>query len=182
MNATLTVPSGRFYYVRHGETEANATRTIAGRRDVPLTPRGRAQAEEAARRLAGLRFDALCASPLKRAWDTALPIARATGHGIVPIPDLMERSWGVHEGHPVDSVSADMTPEGGESRADFFARVVRGLNVAFARGEVAIVAHSGVFRELCTALGFDYGRERLPNGVPLRFARDPGGWRMSPLA
>ncbi len=177
----LTIPEDRFYYVRHGETEANATQIISGQRDVALTARGGEQAKNAGRIMKGVAFDAICASPLKRAWNTAEPIARATGHEIIPVPDLMERNWGVHQGQPIDSVTLDAVPKGGESRLAFAARVMRGLNAAFAHGEVVIVAHAGMFHELCIALDVDFGTGRVPNGTPLRFERVDGEWRKTVL-
>ncbi len=47
--------------------------------DPELTPFGRAQAERAAEALAGERFDALYASPLRRAVETMEPIAARLG-------------------------------------------------------------------------------------------------------
>jgi broad specificity phosphatase PhoE len=71
--------------VRHGETEWNVERRFQGRRDSPLTERGRRQADA----MAGLVRDLvrrdpsqdwrLVASPLGRTVATAEAIARATG-------------------------------------------------------------------------------------------------------
>lgn len=61
------------YLVRHGETEWNASGRFQGRLDSPLTPRGVAQAENCARRLAPLAetFGAFVVSPLGRARQTS---------------------------------------------------------------------------------------------------------------
>ncbi|HEX5502055.1 MAG TPA: histidine phosphatase family protein [Thermomicrobiales bacterium] len=70
--------------VRHGESAGNVTRELQ-RRDDPLTERGRRQAREIAAHLAA-RGDvrALYASPLPRAYETALTIGAAVD--LVPLP------------------------------------------------------------------------------------------------
>ncbi len=58
--------------------------------DAGLTARGRAQAEAAAAALARQRIDAIYASPLRRARETAAPLARATGLAPVTASALAE--------------------------------------------------------------------------------------------
>lgn len=55
----------QIYFVRHGETEWNATARMQGQMDSVLTPLGRQQAENHARLLAPLDIQAIFASPLK---------------------------------------------------------------------------------------------------------------------
>ena len=79
---SLSLPDGiTLYFARHGETEANLAHCFSGKKDTPLTPRGREQA-----RAIGLalkrdvpNFAALdyVASPLQRA-RTTMEIVRAT--------------------------------------------------------------------------------------------------------
>jgi broad specificity phosphatase PhoE len=64
------------YCVRHGESTYNAEGRIQGQSDVPLSDLGRRQGAAVAEDLAGRRIDALYASPLRRAWETAEIIAR----------------------------------------------------------------------------------------------------------
>ena len=60
------------YIARHGETEANATRRFQGSgMDTPLTSKGIIQAKTLRQSLKNINFDAIYASPLKRAMDTA---------------------------------------------------------------------------------------------------------------
>src|SRR5215213_6896136 len=89
-----------FYYLRHGETEANAAGTIAGSLDVELTPLGREQARLAARALAGAPITAIYASPLRRARETAQPIAEALQLPVTILDEIAERNWGDLEGMP----------------------------------------------------------------------------------
>jgi probable phosphoglycerate mutase len=49
---TLRLPEGvTLYFARHGETEANAAQRFSGKKNTPLTPRGREQAHEIGRAL-----------------------------------------------------------------------------------------------------------------------------------
>ncbi len=55
---------------RHGQTTYNAEHRFQGQRDVPLNPLGRAQAQQAARHLAGLEPSQIWSSDLIRASET----------------------------------------------------------------------------------------------------------------
>ena len=83
---------------RHGQTTWNAEHRFQGQSDIPLDATGEAQAEQAARRLATLRPDALFSSDLIRAQQTAAPLARLTGLPVVLDKDLRERFGGDWEG------------------------------------------------------------------------------------
>lgn len=65
--------------IRHGQTTWGVENRYAGREDVPLTPRGRAEAAAVGRRLAGHRLSRILTSPLARCRTTAGIIAGATG-------------------------------------------------------------------------------------------------------
>jgi glucosyl-3-phosphoglycerate phosphatase len=83
---------------RHGQTVWNAERRFQGQSDVPLDETGQAQAERAARLLAGLRPDLIVSSDLSRAAGTAAPLARLTGLHVILDKDLRERHGGCWEG------------------------------------------------------------------------------------
>lgn len=76
----------------------NAERRFQGQSDIPLDGTGQAQAERAARLLAGLRPDVIVSSDLSRAASTAAPLARLTGLDVVLDKDLRERHGGCWEG------------------------------------------------------------------------------------
>ena len=59
------------YLVRHGQTEWNKTHKFQGRSDVPLNDEGREQVKATAMALKDVPFDAVYASPLSRAVETA---------------------------------------------------------------------------------------------------------------
>ena len=67
--------------VRHAEAEHPQPQTALEIKDIdlPLTARGRTQAQRLAARLAKRKLDAVYASPLKRAMETAAPVAEALG-------------------------------------------------------------------------------------------------------
>jgi len=69
-----------------------------GTTDIPLTETGVAQARAAARRLAALRPDAIVASDLQRAADTAAELASLTGLEVSLDPGLRETYAGVWQG------------------------------------------------------------------------------------
>jgi 2,3-bisphosphoglycerate-dependent phosphoglycerate mutase len=90
----------RLVLLRHGESTANAEDSFAGWLDVPLTPRGFAQAQAAGRGLAALRPDAVHTSVLGRAIATA-GLMTAAGRWDVPLRAdwrLNERHYGALQG------------------------------------------------------------------------------------
>ena len=94
-----------FYFVRHGESEANAARRFAGQSDSPLTERGRRQAETVAAELKPIRFDKVISSDLSRTRDTAEVIARTQGIPVEIVPELREIDVGEATGKPFDEVA-----------------------------------------------------------------------------
>jgi broad specificity phosphatase PhoE len=85
----------QIYVVRHGETDWARSGRHTSRTDLPLTDRGRAEALELGRRLAGHRFSLILTSPLIRAAETA----RLAGFGgAEPDDDLREWDYGDLEG------------------------------------------------------------------------------------
>lgn len=83
---------------RHGATEWNEQQRVQGHSDAALSARGRAEAEQAAPLLAARSPDAIVASDLSRATDTAAPLATRTGLPVRTDPRLRERCYGEWEG------------------------------------------------------------------------------------
>lgn len=104
MSATGEVTDGqsgrgrRVILWRHGQTAWNVERRFQGSTDVPLTGTGVAQARRAARLLVGLRPDAIIASDLGRAADTAAELAALTGLDVAPEEGLRETYAGSWQG------------------------------------------------------------------------------------
>lgn len=57
--------------MRHGETGDNVLKLVSGQRDIPLTEKGKEQAEAAGAILKSYRIDRVFSSPLQRAFNTA---------------------------------------------------------------------------------------------------------------
>ncbi len=86
------------YCVRHGESTYNAEGRLQGQSDVPrLSPLGRRQSEAAAAALAHLPIEAVYASPLRRAMETAEIIAGLLRLEIRPEPRLKEINVGLFQ-------------------------------------------------------------------------------------
>ena len=120
------------YCVRHGESVHNAEGRIQGQLDVPLSDFGRRQGEAIAEALAALPIDAIYASPLLRALETAQIVARRLRLPIRTDDRLKEINVGVFQDrlraevaqlYPDEfarwtSGEPDFAVPGGESRRD----------------------------------------------------------------
>ncbi len=166
------------WLIRHGVTDWNAQGRIQGAADQPLNAEGVAQAQRLAARLIGTRFDAVYASDLRRARDTArhaLP-----GAEVQLDPRLRELAYGVLEGKtwaeldPESSALARHWQEdpytrrvpGGESYQDLVNRFRAFQSSLPAEGRVAAFTHGGTIR---SAVYDVVGR---PNGRPWRITVD----------
>jgi len=105
---------------RHGNTDWNAGRRVQGQADVPLNALGHQQAVDAAELLARFRPDALVASDLRRAADTAAALAALTGRSVKSDPRLRERYFGAWQGLTMTEVA--------ETRPDEYARWTSGAD------------------------------------------------------
>jgi alpha-ribazole phosphatase len=173
----------RLFLFRHGET--TATGKLIGHTDVALSARGHAQAAAVAEQFAAIAFTAIYASDLRRARQTAEPLAQRHGVAVQTAAVWREVNMGEWEGHTLAELYA-ASPEqvtqcftdpehfiypGGEALADFAARIQRALTQllqAHAHGQIALFTHGGVCRAiLATALA-------LPMSHWLRLAQDYG--------
>lgn len=166
--------------VRHGQTDWNLAKRIQGSSDIPLNDTGRAQAEATGRALAGGRFDAIYASPLSRALDTARIIAGHVGLGEPEtIAAVAERQYGEAEGLTGEQILArwpDGAPvPGRESREQVVARALpalRELGEQHPGENVIVVSHGGVISSLVrhvTDHALPGPGELIPNGSVHRF-------------
>ena len=132
-------PLRRIVLIRHGETVGNSHERLHGSADLALSEAGRAQMKCAAASLRTEVFELVVASPMRRSWEAAQIVA-----GGAPIRlehDFREIHFGRWEGmtkseieasNPVlfsdwQKKSAGFEYPGGEPRAEFRARVLRGL-------------------------------------------------------
>lgn len=159
----------RLYVIRHGESANNQSGLWTGHIDSPLTEKGERDALRVRAILDGVSFDRVLSSDLCRASRTAeLALPDHT-------PELTEALREIHIGALQGTKIADVSPEervyyakegfaeiGGESRADFAARV-RAFMASVATEEpvtVAAFCHGGV---LCRIL-----EETLSVEIPRR--------------
>ena len=198
--------AAKFFLVRHGETEGESSIRYHGRTDVPLSEPGREQMRLAARaieaRRAGQPFARVFSSPLIRAFEGARIIAGDVA-SVVMIENFAEVHFGLFEGLTADEIrerypaefavwnadrlAADYTYPEGESRADFAARVERGLERLLAvwtpggdrtDGDAVLVAHRGVIRAIVRKLANQQAIVELGSIQILEF---DGGWRVVAL-
>ncbi len=148
---------GTVLLVRHGESEANGGGWYSGHVDVALTPRGLAQAERLVGLLADAPIDRILSSDLRRAYETAVPVARVRGLEVEAAPPLRERDLGAWTRRRVDPAdhalhevlhSFTRRPPLGESLADVAARAAGYLATLPWEGATLIAAHGGVLRAL----------------------------------
>src|SRR5262245_19169070 len=163
------------YLARHGEVLHAAEGRFFGHTDIALSPAGVVQASALGERLATEEIEAVYASDLLRACQSAAPLAEAVGRGVVAVPALREMAMGRWEGLTFAEIRAREPelcdrwlaepfampfPEG-ESVADLRARAVpalRGLVQRHAGRRIAVVAHGGTNRViLAEALGLPLG-------------------------
>lgn len=171
---------GRILLIRHGESTWNAEGRWQGWADPPLSDAGRDQARAAAVLLAGEGIEAVVASDLRRARETADIIATALAIDEVGTePGIRERDVGHWSGLTRAEIEARWpgqvddwragrltTIPGGEG--DIHERVVAGVGRILDRAgdrPVLAVSHGGVIRSLVRHLG-----------GPVEAVANLGGW------
>lgn len=179
----MTLPPIPFYFLRHGETDWNQRRIIQGQTDTPLNAKGVQQAENAAAYVAALPVTTICCSTLQRARRTAEIVNRGLGKPIVTIPDLMECGLGQIEGQASNGEWREPWEKGGpmpggETFAEYCARVVKGFTQALAvPGPVLVVGHGGNFWAL-ERYGLIAFGTRVPNCALFKLDPPQGGAKM----
>lgn len=164
---------GPLYLVRHGESGWNRADLVQGQSaDAPgLTEAGRAHAAAVAGQLAGSGAALVLSSDLRRAVETAAPIAARLGTPVRLEPRLRERALGAAEGLPAAQTGPagmgfsgetvtdpDAAPAGGESLRQLYVRITGLLGSLLdgswaadgaelpAAGPVVLVTHGGPVR------------------------------------
>lgn len=168
----------RLYLVRHGETEANRNRIVAGQSEFPLTDLGVQQSEALGNALESISFHRCFVSDMERAKHTAQLIAPS--NEFVVEPRLREMGKGAREALPKAltyeealKVRLGRASNGDtnipllESDKDVWQRVSAWL-IELARDaiierrsasdnpsracSVLVVAHAGIIRTICSRL------------------------------
>ena len=159
--------------VRHGETEWSRSGRHTGRTDVPLTEKGREDAERLSACLSVWQFAKVLTSPLRRAAETCG--LAGLGERAEARPDLREWDYGEYEGRTTPDIRqerpgwtlwTDGVP-GGETGDEVGLRADRVIDeVRAVEGTVAIFGHGHMLRVL-TSRWID-----LPPSTGGRFALD----------
>jgi len=97
--------------VRHGQTEWNTQLIFRGRNDIPLNERGYKQASALAGALKERNIDAIYTSPLRRAVETAQPVATLFDLEVVPVQGLIDINYGEWEGVSYHEIKKRYTDE-----------------------------------------------------------------------
>ncbi len=149
------------YLVRHGESQANADKVVAGGAlDSPLTELGRSQAREAAKQVCGLYFDVFISSTMLRAVDTSEIIAAEIGwsRGIERDSRLIELRAGEATSSPIHDYHerlrrGDVIP-GAETLGEMYDRVREFLAEIAKRPERSflIVSHNGTGKMILSVI------------------------------
>jgi broad specificity phosphatase PhoE len=138
---------------RHGETDWNRELRIQGSSDIALNELGQRQAQQLAQELTDVDLDAIYASDLSRARETAAAVAASHGLAVHLDPRLRERSFGSWEGLTREDIAA--FPPGsrhdGESDDEVRERMLEAVQAIADRhpGEqVLVVSHGGALNTL----------------------------------
>lgn len=191
--------------LRHGESQWNLENRFTGFRDVDISENGVREATEAGKKLkeAGIKFDQVFTSTLKRAYHTAeIALKNADQEnlltGMIKHDDLRERDYGDLTGLNKDETrkkfgeeqvhiwrrSYDVRPPGGECLKDvvenrvrpYYGKVIKPL---VDQGKnVLISAHGNSLRAVLIILGEEtpetINKAEMPTGVPLVFEIEGG--------
>jgi len=163
------------WVTRHGQTALNRKKKMQGRVDEPLNETGISQAKAAGELVRDIRFDAVYASPLNRAIDTAMYISGMPREQILVDERVIETEFGRYDKRSYFAMGLRMTlywalpevfpaPPTVETVSSMVARSSAFLKELEARNyeNVLVVCHGGIIRALCGYL------EDTKNGIRWR--------------
>lgn len=184
--------------LRHGQSQWNLENRFTGFHDVDLSDQGREEARQSGENLAaaGIKFDKVYTSTLKRAYNTAEIALAAAGEDqlvkeMIKSEDMRERDYGDLTGLNKDETSEkygkdqvhiwrrsyDVQPPGGESLFDVVEKRVRPYYTNTIKADidagknVLIAAHGNSLRALLIILGENtpdnINETEIPTGSPL---------------
>lgn len=159
----------KFILCRHGQTAWNAETRFRGRKDVPLSERGQAEAMAVGEALADAGVTRLFTSPLARAMQTLAPLAARLDREVTPDPDLIDMNFGAIEGMLLSEAEAAHpelmrlwkdTPDraefpGGETLGQVQARAMRAVSrlaIEFPDDTIALCSHRVVTKLIMLGL------------------------------
>ncbi len=176
MRAIELLPGTRIFIVRHGESEFNASHRTTGQLDPDLTAKGIEQSMALARVLRDIPLDSIYTSTLRRAVNTAEPVAKLKGCAVKKCDALKEINLGILQGRYRDARDPEaeqlwqarkqdklhFSPPGGETYAELEMRVAECLQEVLSdnnQQSILIVAHRNTNRVIIGLL-MGWSRER----------------------
>ncbi len=152
------------YLARHGETVDNANQILQGRTQGMLNEKGQEQAENLAKSLDGIQIDAVIASDLKRAVDTAEVIAKRRSLPLITTPLLRERDWGAFTGRFIPDLKDVQWPDDVESMDAMMERArlfMDWLRRDYSQKTVVAVGH-GIINKVIQAVYYNTRTNKIP--------------------
>jgi len=153
----------QLFLIRHGLNDWADKKLAGWTPGVHLNDAGRRQAEALIERLAPIDLEAIYSSPLERALETAVPLARARGLKVIRMRDLGEVRYGDWQGKSLGQLEkrkewaiVQMAPSvmrfpNGESLREMQNRAVAGIErivAAHPKGNVAAFSHGDVIKAI----------------------------------
>jgi broad specificity phosphatase PhoE len=194
------VSSAELWLVRHGETVGGSSTRLYGATDLALSDVGRRQMECVRGAVAGIAFDRVVTSPLRRSREGAAIVHPRPEPPPAIVDGFTEIDFGEWEGLTAEEIAARFPGEhdrwrlgaadqdwgfpGGETRSGFRARVAAALRIHLERasGRSLLVLHKGVVKVIVGTL-----LEETPEVFAARpcelgslhvLIRENGRWRM----
>ncbi len=188
----------RLVLMRHGQSQWNLENRFTGFKDVELSAQGIEEAKVSSRNIAkaGITFDVVFTSTLKRAYNTAEIALREAGQAdliasMIKHDDMRERDYGDLTGLNKDETrqkygeeqvhiwrrSYDVQPPAGESLQDVVEKRVRPYYEAVIKPQldagknILVAAHGNSLRALLIIIGENtpenINATEIPTGSPL---------------
>ena len=196
-------------FFRHGQTDWNVAQKFQGHLDIPLNATGMSQARELAAKCTALRdrfeMSHIYSSDLARAYETARAVASELDIEISTTPELREAFMGDAQGKtrdellkivdqefialwmgdPAHPAAKDLRFQGGESRGEMVARVLKLIEAwkqEHAGETLGVSSHGGVLRHVLGTLLVDEhdAFARVPNVAlfVVRWHPDRARWEL----
>ncbi len=142
------------FLVRHGETVDNARQIMQGQTQGELNEIGFKQAQEVAAHLSSEAIDAVVASDLHRAIQTAEIIAKPHGLPVETTPLLRERDWGGFTGRFIPDLRGEVWPDDIESEEALLQRAHDFLQIMTATydGKRVVAVGHGIINKAILAV------------------------------
>lgn len=151
----------KIYVTRHGQTDYNKKELMQGRIDIPLNETGMEQARATKTKIGDVKFDAVYASPLTRAVQTASIIGDIDPSNIITDERIIEADFGKYDGVNYYKVALPMTsywtlpeifpaPSGVETIKEMVNRTKSFLTELEQKDyeNVLVVCHGGIIRPI----------------------------------